>query len=36
MALFGLTVLTNGLDQIQVAVGADALLADEHVISIRE
>ncbi len=33
-ALLGLAVLANGLDQIQVAVGADSLLADEHGISI--
>jgi hypothetical protein len=32
--LFGLAVLANGLDQIQIAVGADSLLADEHGISI--
>jgi hypothetical protein len=34
-ALFGLAVLPNGFDQIQIAVGADSLLADEHAVSIR-
>ena len=33
-ALLGLAVLANGLDQIQVAVGADSFFADEHGISI--
>ena len=33
-ALLGLAVLANGLDQIQIAVGANSLLADEHTISI--
>ncbi len=33
-ALLGLAVLANGLDQIEIAVGADSLLADEHGISI--
>jgi hypothetical protein len=32
-ALFGLAVLPNGLDQIQITVGADSLLADEHAFS---
>ena len=33
-ALLGLAVLANGFDQIQIAVGADSLFADEHGISI--
>ena len=33
-ALLGLAVLANGLDQIQIAVGADSLLAHEHGIGI--
>jgi hypothetical protein len=33
-ALLGLAVLANGFDQVQIAVGADSLLADEHGISI--
>lgn len=35
-ALFGLAVLSNGLDQIEVRVGADSFLTDEHAFSIRE
>ena len=33
-ALLGLAVLANGFDQIQIAVGADSLLAHEHGIGI--
>ena len=33
-ALLGLAVLTNGLDQVDVGVGADSFLAEEHKYSI--
>ena len=35
-ALLGLAVLANGLDQIQITVGADSLLAHEHGVSIHD
>ncbi len=35
-ALLRLAVLANGLDQIQIAVGADSLLAHEHAVSIHD
>ena len=35
-ALLGLAALAHGLDQVDIAIGADALLADEHGISIAE
>ena len=35
-ALLGRAVLAHGLDQVNVAVGADSLLAEEHKYSIRK
>lgn len=35
-ALFGLAILTDGLDQVDVGVRTDALFADEHGPSIRD
>src|SRR4051812_19696207 len=35
-ALFGAAVLAHGLDEIQVGVAVDALLADEYAISSRK
>src|SRR4051795_12421306 len=35
-ALFGAAVLAHGLDEVEVGVAVDALLADEHAISSRK
>jgi len=34
-ALFGAAALAHGLDEVEVGVAVDALLADEHAISSR-